>query len=249
MPQSDLPPSDSSRSEVAPRADADTEPHILPTREGYDAWASIYDHEDNPLIRLEAPEVARLLGDVAGLDVADIGCGTGRWTLRLAAAGARPTGLDFSDAMLAKAKAKPGAAAARFVHHDLAMPMPIPDAAFDRVLCSLVLEHIADLALLFAEMSRICRPDGFVVVSAMHPAMMLRGIQARFTHPETGRDTRPQSHTHTIADFLMAALRAGLRLEHIGEHAVDEALAAESPRARKYLGWPMLLVLRLRPGP
>ncbi len=227
---------------------SDESPQILSTREGYDVWARIYDNEDNPLIRMEEPEVTRLLGDVANLDCADIGCGTGRWTLKLAAAGARPTGLDFSDAMLAKAKAKPGAAAARFIHHDLAKPIPLPDAAFDRVLCSLVLEHITDLDLLFAEMRRICRPDGFVVVSAMHPAMMLRGIQARFTHPDTGRDTRPQSHGSTIADFLTAAVRAGLRLEHIGEHVVDEALAAASPRARKYLGWPMLLVLRLRPG-
>jgi malonyl-CoA O-methyltransferase len=227
---------------------SDEPPQILSTREGYDVWAGIYDDEDNPLIRMEEPEVTRLLGDVDGLDFADIGCGTGRWTLKLAAAGARPIGLDFSEAMLAKAKVKPGAAAARFIHHDLAKPMPLADAAFDRVLCSLVLEHIADLDLLFAEMRRICRPDGFVVVSAMHPAMMLRGIQARFTHPETGRDTRPQSHANTIADYLMAAVRAGLRLEHIGEHAVDETLAAASPRAKKYLGWPMLLVLRLRLG-
>jgi ubiquinone/menaquinone biosynthesis C-methylase UbiE len=244
MPRPDMP-----RGNAPPQPDPAAAPQVLPTREGYDVWASIYDDEDNPLIRMEEPEVTRLLGEVEGLDIADIGCGTGRWTLKLAEAGARLTGLDFSDAMLVKARAKPGAAAVRFIHHDLSLPMPLPDATFDRVVCSLVLEHIVDLRLLFAEMRRICRPNGFVVVSAMHPAMMLRGIQARFSHPETGRDTRPQSHANTIADCIMAALQAGLLLEHIGEHAVDEALAAQSPRARKYLGWPMLLVLRLRPGP
>ena len=46
----------------------------------------------------------------------------------------------------------------------------------------------------------------------------------------------------------MAAVRAGLVLEHVGEYAVDAALAARSPRAGKYLGWPMLLLLKLVSG-
>ena len=46
----------------------------------------------------------------------------------------------------------------------------------------------------------------------------------------------------------MAAIRSGLTTEHVGEHAVDAALAARSPRAAKYLGWPMLLLLKLAPG-
>ena len=45
----------------------------------------------------------------------------------------------------------------------------------------------------------------------------------------------------------MAAVRAGLHLDHISEHAVDDALAARSPRAAKYLGWPMLLMMRFQP--
>jgi malonyl-CoA O-methyltransferase len=220
----------------------------LPTRAGYDRWAEIYDGENNPLIALEEPEVDRLLGEVRGLAVADIGCGTGRHALRLAARGARVTGLDFAAGMLAKARAKPGAEGILFIQHDLARPLPLPDKCCDAVVCGLVLEHIADLRLLFAEMGRIGRPDGPIVVSAMHPAMMLRGITARFTDPATGRETRPHSHTHQISDFVMAALAAGLRIDYVGEHPVDAALVARSPRAGKYLGWPLLLMLRLRPG-
>jgi hypothetical protein len=50
-----------------------------------------------------------------------------------------------------------------------------------------------------------------------------------------------------MSDYLMAAVRAGLHLEHVSEHAADAALAARSPRARKYLGWPMLLMMKLVP--
>ena len=219
---------------------------ILPTREGYDRWADIYDDEDNALIALEEPRVMELLGDTAGLDVVDLGCGTGRHALRLAAAGARVTALDFSDGMLAKAREKPAWKMVRFIEHDLHESLPVPDGAFDRVLCCLVLEHIAELNGLFREFRRVCRPDGTIVISAMHPAMMLLGIQARFHDPVTGRDTRPAGHPNQIADYVMAAARAGLRFDHISEHAVDEELAARSPRGAKYLGWPMLLMMRLR---
>jgi malonyl-CoA O-methyltransferase len=222
-------------------------PNVLSTSAGYDRWAEIYDDDGNPLIALEHPEVRRLMGEVTGLDVADLGCGTGRHSLWMAQAGARVTALDFSRGMLDKAAAKEGAEGVRFLAHDLEQPLPLPDAAFDRVLCGLVVEHIRNLRGLFAEMRRICRPDGFVVVSAMHPAMMLLGTQAGFTDPATGEKLHPQSHPNQISDFLMAALGAGLTLELISEHAVDHALAARVPRAEKYLGWLMLLMLRLRP--
>ena len=231
---------------LPPNPDPD-DVHILPTRLGYDRWSAIYDQEDNPLIRLEEPVVARLIGEVDGLEVADIGCGTGRWSIRLAAEGANVTAVDFSEGMLEKARAKAGADKVRFISHDLALPLPFEAGAFDRVLNCLVLDHVSELDHLFGEMKRICRPDGFVLISSMHPAMMLLGIQARFADPETGRDTRPESAPNLISDYLMASSRAGLRLDHMSEHAVDEKLAANSPRAAKYIGWPMLLMMRLRP--
>jgi len=220
----------------------------LPTREGYDRWAAIYDSEDNPLIALEEPRVVELLGDARGLDVADLGCGTGRHAVRLAAGGARVTAVDFSAAMVARAAGKPGWAEVRFLAHDLTQPLPLADASFDRVLSCLVLEHIEDVGSFFAECRRICRPTGFVLVSAMHPAMMLRGIQARFVDPATGAEVRPASHTATISDYVVAALRAGLSIDHLSEHAVGDEQAARSPRAARYLGWPILFLMRLRPS-
>jgi len=220
----------------------------LPTDQGYDRWAEIYDGEDNPLVALEERETAPLLEEVAGLEIADIGCGTGRKSLALAAAGARVTGLDFSEGMLARARAKPGAEGVRFVVHDITRPLPLPDRGFDGVTCCLVLDHIDDVVALFAELGRIVRPDGFVLVTVMHPAMMLRGVQARFTDPRTGAKVLPRSVPNQIADYIMGAVRAGLQIRAMSEHAVDDALAVRSPCAARYLGWPMLLVLRLGPA-
>lgn len=220
---------------------------VLPTREGYNRWAEIYDAEDNPLIVLEKPRVTELLGGVRGLRIADIGCGTGRHALRLAAEGAIVTAVDFSEGMMERARSKPGADKIRWVHHDIGKPLPLVAGEFDRVLCALVVDHVRDLEAFFRELGRICRPEGFIVVSSFHPAMMLRGVQARFVDPATGRDTRPASVANSISDYVLSAVRAELTIERMSEHAVDEDFAARSARAAKYLNWPMLLMMRLLP--
>jgi len=180
------------------------------------------------------------------MEAADLGCGTGRHALAMAGAGARVTALEFSEGMLAKARAKPGAEAVRFLQNDLSKPFPLDSARFDRVTCCLVLEHVPSLEPVFAEMRRIAKPGARIVVSEMHPAMTLRGVTAHFHDPETGRDVRPESAGNQISDFVMAAVRAGLDIENLLERNVDEALAAASPRAVKHLGWPLLFLKSLR---
>jgi malonyl-CoA O-methyltransferase len=215
-------------------------------RRGYDRWAEIYDEEDNPLIALEEPVVRAALGDVAGLAALDLGCGTGRHALWMAENGAVVTAVDFSPGMMEKARAKPGAGRVRFLVHDLHERLPFPDGSFDVVVSGLVLEHLHDLGPFFAEARRVLRPGGRALVSGMHPAMFLRGVWARFTDPATGEKVHPGSVEHSIGDAVMAAVRAGFALAAIDERAPDAAFAARCPRAERYVGWPMLIVLSLR---
>ena len=217
------------------------------TQEGYDRWAEIYDGEDNPLITLETNHLYELLDEVPGLEVLDVGCGTGRHSLELAKAGASVTAVDFSTGMLKKARAKDEDGRIMFRLQDIQARLEFADAVFDRVICCLVLDHIEKLGGLFSEMRRVCRADGRVVISVMHPAIMLTGAKARFTDPETGVVTYPESVPNQVSDYVMAAVKAGFTLEHISEHRVDEDLIAKSERAGRYLGWPLLLLLKLRP--
>jgi malonyl-CoA O-methyltransferase len=228
-------------------ADSSQPRRDLPTREGYDLWSAIYDHDENPLVALEEPRMAAALGNVRGLRVLDVGCGTGRHALRMAGAGASVTAVDFSEGMLAAAKRKAAdlKLEIEFVRHDIAAPFPFADEAFDRVVCGLVLDHVADVRGLFAEMGRVCARGGLVVASVMHPAMMLQGVQARFTDPASGVKTYPASVPNTISDYVMGALGAGLSIRAMAEHACDAELAARLPRAARYLDWPMLLMMTL----
>jgi len=188
--------------------------------------------------------VRGLVGEVSGRRVLDMGCGTGRHALWLAGEGAKVTAVDFSEGMLDQARAKQGADAVSWLVHDLHEPMPFEDNTFDKIVSGLVLEHIRDLSFFFSQASRVLNTGGGLVVSAMHPAMFLRGTQARFTDPNSGDLITPGSLPHQISDFLTAAMKANLRLNHISEHQPDQAFAKHYPRAEKYIDWPMLVVMR-----
>ena len=215
-------------------------------RAGYDRWASVYDHDDNPLQALEEPHVRDALGEVRHLDVLDLGCGTGRHTSWLAAAGARVTAVDFSHGMLERARRKVAGTGVQIILHDLHEPLPLEDTSFDAVVSGLVLEHIRDPRAFFMEAHRVLRTGGRAVVSAMHPAMFLRDAWARFTDPDSGEVVAPGSLPHQLGDFVMAALEAGFTLRGVGEYAPEPAFVERHPRAERYLGWPMLVVLELR---
>jgi ubiquinone/menaquinone biosynthesis C-methylase UbiE len=212
---------------------------------GYDRWAAVYDHDANPLVNLEEPLVRELLVHVRGLRILDLGCGTGRHALWLAEHGAEVTAIDFSDGMLAEARRKPGAERVHFLVQDLHRPLPFSDAAFDLVVSGLVLEHLSELSLFFAEARRVLRPSGRAIVSAMHPAMFLLDVQAQFRDPDSGEKVRPGSVPHTIGDMVMAAVRGGFRLDGVMERSPDVEFAKRFSRAERFVGWPMLVVLQL----
>lgn len=212
---------------------------------GYDRWAAVYDHDANPLQALEESLVRAAVGDPRGREVIELGCGTGRHTRWLVESGATVTAIDFSQGMLDEARRKCDSERVRFLVHDLHRPLPLPDESADLVVSGLVLEHLRDLPSFFLEARRVLRPGGRAVISAMHPAMFLRGTQARFTDPDSGELVQPGSVAHSVAEFVMAAVRAGFLLADIQEIAPDPAFADRLPRAAKYVGWPMLVLMSL----
>ena len=218
---------------------------VSSVRIGYDRWATVYDHDANPLPALESPRVREAIGNANNLTTLDLGCGTGRHALWLAECGANVTAIDFSEGMLLEARRKPGAEAVDFLSHDLHKPLPFANDSFDLVVSGLVLEHLRDLQAFFSETHRVLKPNGRAIVSAMHPAMFLRGSQARFTDPSSGNLVQPGSIPHSIGAFVMATVTAGFTLSGLDEFSPDQEFVAQYPRAAKYLDWPMLIVFSL----
>lgn len=213
---------------------------------GYDLWSENYDQEDNSVVALDREILSQMIGDVRGLRVVDLGCGTGQYLVRLAQSGAFVTGLDFSLGMLAQARAKLHEnPEALLLRADLSEPLPLRDNCADLVISSLVLEHIRNLEQFFKEAARICRPGGRALMSNMHPALFLRDIQAHFVDDQTGSEIRFQSYPHQVSSFVMAALRAGFRISSLEEIVVGDDAGDISPKLEKFRGWPVLLIMDL----
>ena len=186
----------------------------IPVQPGYDAWAASYDSVENPTRDLAAADLRRQPFRLAGAAVLELGCGTGLNTEWLVAGGAEVTGLEFSQGMLARARERlPGA---RLLQHDITAPLPLPDAAFDLVVETLVLEHISDLTPVFEETARVLRPGGLFFLAEYHPYRQLMGKQARFTDA-SGVERPVEAFVHTVPEYLNTAMAAGLRLVRAGE--------------------------------
>jgi malonyl-CoA O-methyltransferase len=227
-----------------------TEGRELPVREGYAAWAPLYDDDGNPLTALEGPAVRAWFGPVAGRRALDVGCGTGRHTEALLAAGAaHVVALDLTPEMIARARAKLAGRPVGWVRHALPGPLPFRDATFDLAVLGLVAEHVADLAAALAEVARVLEPGGRCVLSALHPDRTAEGQRARFIDPATGARRPIRTYHRTADDYRAAARAAGLVAEAERTLVVPPELAERLPRARPYVGRNLGWVARWsRPG-
>lgn len=186
----------------------------LGVAEAYDLWAASYDRDDNPMVFMAGRALEPVLATVAGENVVEFGCGTGRNLVALRRAGAaRLIGLDLSPAMLAAARAT-GAADDLFLH-DMAAPAPLDSGSADHALFCLSLEHVADLLPPLAEAMRLLRPGGRITIIEIHPFLSLGGAKAHFRRGE--EEIHMPTFPHRFSDYLNAFRAIGARLESCRE--------------------------------
>jgi SAM-dependent methyltransferase len=112
----------------------------------------------------------RVLGDVAGKDILEFGCGAAQWSIALAQAGARPVGLDLSERQLEHARRLMAEAGVDFpLIHGSAESVPLPDASFDIVFCDHGAMTFADPYRTVPEAARLLRPGGLFAFSHHSP--------------------------------------------------------------------------------
>lgn len=174
----------------------------LSVRDCYRLWAPDYEAE-TAISYLENRLVAAMRVPVANRNLLDVGCGTRR-RLREARA-TLAVGVDLTPEMLACPEGG-GAVAAADVR-----ALPFDVASFDVVWCRLVIGHVRELAAAYAELSRVCRPGGTVVVTDFHPDAVAVGHRRTFRDAD-GTVREIEHYVHVPRDHETVAAAVGLRL-------------------------------------
>jgi malonyl-CoA O-methyltransferase len=211
----------------------------LSAREGYRLWAPHYERE-TPVSALEDRLVAGMGPNPEGRRLLDVGCGTGRRMRASRAAVA--IGIDATREMLAR-----GSEAGRVAAGE-ARALPVASGRFDLVWCRLVVGHLLALGPAYAELARVCRHGGTIVVTDFHPRAAAAGHRRSF-RDRTGAVRELMHHVHAEADHLRAAADHGLILTVRQQGEVGPAVRAfyaEAGRLGAYeeqVGLPLVLAL------
>ncbi|MBL7780359.1 MAG: class I SAM-dependent methyltransferase [Saprospiraceae bacterium] len=201
-------------------------------QQSYNLWATQYDTNKNKTRDLEAQALRTTLEGRSFRHILEIGCGTGKNTEWLLTCAERVTAVDLSEGMLDVARSKINAEKVDFRQADITQVWNFGTGQFDLITFSLVLEHIEHLDPVFQEVRKALMPGGIVYVGELHPFKQYAGTQARFDTPE-GRQLVPCINHH-ITDFLQAAERSGLQLQHLEEY-FDDLDRSGIPRLARFV--------------
>jgi SAM-dependent methyltransferase len=193
-----------------------------------------------PVFGVPGEASLHILGEVAGKDILELGCGGGQWSVRLARHGARVIGQDISDAQVeyatrfaVEAQIEPPGQA-EFRQGNAEDLREWADGSFDIVFSNFGAVGFVDIGRCFKEVARVLRPGGLFAYSWLSPFFdcladegenQLEIVRPYFDRaPMTAESRWPdgtittyvQFH-HTFGDWQTALFEAGLLVTDIIE--------------------------------
>jgi SAM-dependent methyltransferase len=216
-------------------------------RSGYGEWAPSYEQTVEDAMDVALLEALDAVRWDAARAAADLGCGTGRTGAWLRARGvAAVDGADLTPEMLAAARAR--GVYRTLVEADVGAT-GLPAGAYDLVTTSLVDEHLADVASLYAEAWRLAEPGGAFVIVGYHPHFIMAAGMPTHYDSASGEPVAIETHVHLLSEHVTAALGAGWTLAEMRERVVDDTWLALKPKWAELRGHPLTFAFAWRkPG-
>ena len=217
---------------------SDLSEHARRNRERWDAQADEYQAHHGEFIGRPEPrwgvwqipeDELQVLGDVAGKDVLELGCGASQWSILLAARGALPIGLDNSARQLEHARRLMAEAGVDFpLVHASAEEVPLADESFDVVFCDHGALSFADPYRVVPEAARLLRRGGLLAFSIASPLSWLCWNEDADDVDEElhrdyfslFRDDEPDGTVHfqlPYGEWIRVLVRSGLDVEDLVE--------------------------------
>jgi SAM-dependent methyltransferase len=191
--------------------------HVARNRESWDEWAKEYADDgrrnwaaDEPtwgIWSVPESQVGVLPSDLAGRDAIELGCGTAYVSAWLARRGARPVGIDNSEAQLSTARALQQEFGLDFpLLHGNAEEVPYPDESFDLAISEYGASIWCDPERWIPEAARLLRPGGRLVFLVNAPLLMV---------------CSPDSDDEPASERLLRPYFGMYRFEWPGDDSVD----------------------------
>jgi SAM-dependent methyltransferase len=222
----------------------------LSPQAGYEEWAANYGNAPTGLEVIEEPLVRQLWADLPPSRVLDAGCGTGRHAAWLGMRGHEVIGVDASPAMVFAARETVPRATYSI---GTLRALPVKGDAVDAALCALTIAHEQDLRWPVAELARVVRPGGRVLVTEMHPSSVLLGLHALLPSRDPDRLPWIRRHSHLHETYMRAFDEANLTIRGVHELGwsrialrLNNVPARWPTRVPALLGWPALVAWDLR---
>lgn len=200
---------------------------------------------------IETPIIMRMMPDLKGKKMLDIGCGMGQHAMQYSNMGAASVlGTDISEKMLSFAKennSAPNIEYRRLAFEELEEV----EGKFDVVTSSLAFDYARDLTELFKKIYKLLNDDGKLVFSISHPiATAYDGVYDRYTRTETGERLYANLHNYgveglrkikwvvdgyevyhrTLATLINDIIAAGFIIEECRESELPEEIRLKDPK-------------------
>lgn len=226
-----------------------------PDPKQYDAFADEYEQHaaTAPYNALyDRPATLDLLGNVQGQTVLDAACGPGFYLEELRARGAETVGCDASPRMVELAHRRIGDGVALHVH---ALDEPfdwVADETVDIVVCALAYHYVNDRPGFLAEVFRMLRPGGSLVISTHHPTADWCRLGGSYFDVDTVTETWSRGWEITTWRMPLSQLTeefaaAGFVIERLLEPTPEPEMARTHPDAFERLSSePGFILFRLR---
>lgn len=187
------------------------------------------------------PTLLKMLGQLKGQVLLDVGCGSGYLTFELAQTAKKVVGVDFSADFINLCRTKyENQRNLSFEVYDATTKMEFDDQSFNIVLSKMVLQYIKDISIFAQESARVVKNNGKIVVVVDHPfhrqfyfAQSLAGrtgfsfdglkgyfsreLQTKTKITADGKKIPLTWYPKTIADYIQPFIKAGLKLSDVKE--------------------------------
>lgn len=191
-------------------------------KSSYDAWhlTQSVESQAEGLAYPWHKTVGKLLPDLAGKSVLEIGCGRGGFAIWLAQRypTARITAVDFSDKAIEIAKARSAGKAGISFQVEDAENLRLPDGSFDQVISCECMEHVPHPAKMAREIWRVLKPGGRFILTTENyfNGMMLAWIVSWWRKKEFDSGSGAQPHENFFLFWRVKRIleHAGLKVDH-----------------------------------